>query len=236
MHTAGEPAAPTFDTIRRLWAITDDHGFTGEQLAEFAALWGPIPAVLDAYYRQLGAHRPLNQTQDSLVEPSDVVKEYEIQAAHPEWNYPYWMDQPDYQVFYGENQGNYAWAVLAADAAQSDPPVWVSEGPQTWSRESDSVSDFLTSMAHLQAVFALPFSSGLCSVELDDLPTVGERFAVKAAPFQRTRGTEFFGNHDDDSIVVMYEDDDVWMIYASGTKAHFDQMQSVLCEIADPDS
>jgi hypothetical protein len=223
----------TFDAIRRLWHITDDYGYTDEQLTEFAALWGPVPSVLAAYYGQLGAHGPLNQTQDSLVEPDLFLKSCEIRQSHPEQNLQHWTDQPGYQVFYTENQGNCAWAVRTEDATQDDPPVWVSDGPrpQAWSLESDSVSDFLTSMAHLQAGFALPFSSELCWVDLDNLPTIWERFAVKAKPFRSTRGTEFFGNHDDDSVVVMYGDDDVWLLYASATEAHFDQIQSVLGEI-----
>ena len=135
------PAAPC-PQIRRLYALDDgDYGYSAAELAPLHALCGTLPAVLAHYYRTLGKHRELNHTQDDLLTPDNAARE----------------QAPGHLVFYTENQGCCVWGIRHDDLHRADPPVWVSEDRQHWQQESATTGAFLLAMAHLQAMFALPY-------------------------------------------------------------------------------
>jgi hypothetical protein len=141
-------------------------------------------------------------------------------------------------VFYTENQGVFLWAIKSADAGQDDPPVYVIEnepGVESWHRESDTMTDFLTSMAYFQAGLFLPHTSdGVYSATTDDVTAIQSRFTPVCRPFQCTHRAEFYGNHDDESLVLMFPmhpGDDTEFFYAAGTQEHGDQMKALLVGI-----
>ena len=181
--------------IRRLYALDNgDYGYSAAELAPLHALCGALPAVLAHYYRTLGKHRELNHTQDDLLTPDTA-------ALH---------QAPGHLVFYNENQGCCVWGIRHADLHLPDPPVWVSEDRRHWQQESATTSAFLLAMAHLQAMFALPYAHWLCGIAI-------------------------YGNHDSDSIVLLNANEaDTQLKYASSDAARFAAMDAVLGRLGEP--
>ena len=139
-----------FAPIIALWNMQHYCGYSEPEVAKLLGMWGTMPPILLSYYRLLGAHKELNQTFCHLMEPSNASPVLETQDY-------------EYLVFFVEEQGVYYWGIrLDEMATDEDPPVYVTEGPQnegepeTWLLESAHLSEFLNTMAHFSAAYALP--------------------------------------------------------------------------------
>ena len=175
-----------------------------------------LPALLHDYYTTLGKHSQLNHTQDQLITPK---------------KYPYFV-HPDYFIFYAENQTCCLWAIAKKDLCLPNPKVYVSYDQQEWQEECASLSEFLLAMAHLQAVFSLPYAyEGFKEIDSEELEAIQTHFAQK--PFKLThwlQGATFYGGATD-SIVVMNGGDQ--LTYASLSETSFEKMHGFLKDIGE---
>jgi len=141
-------------------------------------------------------------------------------------------------VFYNENQGCCVWGIRHADLHLPDPPVWVSEDRRHWQQESATTSAFLLAMAHLQAMFALPYGGDDGFYQLDGAAraTLERHFRRKPFGFAHWLcGIAIYGNHDSDSIVLLNANEaDTQLKYASSDAARFAAMDAVLGRLGEP--
>lgn len=211
-----------FAKIRRLFALEgEEHGYSDAELAPLLAETRQMPAVLHGYYRTLGKHTGVNHTQDRLVTPASFPH---VQLA-------------EHLVFYVENQGCCFWGIHHQDLAQRNPPVWMTKDRCRWVKECGSLTDFLLTMAYLQAMFALPYASeGFLWLQPHDRAILEKHFQQKPFGFSKwLNGVAIYGNHDSDAIVLLEAHEaETQLRYASFNAAHFAQMESCLKELGDP--
>lgn len=203
-----------FSTIKKLFHITEPNGFSNDEIQIVKNNFGNLPQVFVDYYTELGKIQKLNNTQDSLVAVDRLI------------NYA----TDEYLIFYKENQYACVWGIHKDDLSKSNPPVYMSYDEQEWNLETETLSDFFTAMAYLQAGFGLDFYSE-CFYELDDkaLKFIDENFKNKDVAFKQwAEGIKFYGNHEDDVIIVMSNNQ---IFYSSNTKKHFLELDKVLSQL-----
>ena len=213
-----------YDVIKELFGITGTKGFSDEEIEQVRSLHGEIPYALELYYREVGRDELVNHTQNCLVVP---------------WKYS-WPKSESHLIFYTENQCVCFWGISLDDLGMEDPPVYVTfdrKDRGIWEPESGSLSDFLITMAHIHAAFALPFSiEDIYMISEEEAHIVRRNFREKCKPLMRwykggeESGTEVYGNHPCDSIVLM-RDADYDLFYASGKEANFKEMNAILSSL-----
>ena len=165
----------------------------------------------------LSYHQTLNQTQDCLVTPKSNLTLF---------------NNPDYFVFYAENQNCCLWAIAKGDLGEENPKVYVSYNQKEWQVECDTLSEFLLAIAHLQAVFALPYTyEGFKFITSEDLDAIKAHFPKKPFAIRHwLQGAEFYGGAED-SIVVL--DGGEQLVYASSSESSFEAMDDFLKDIGE---
>ena len=206
-----------FTQIRTLFGIEGDFGFTEAEMQPFFSVVEQMPALLYDYYTTLGKHQALNQTQDCLVTPKSNLALF---------------NNPDYFVFYAENQNSCLWAIAKEDLGEENPKVYVSYNQKEWQVECDTLSEFLLAMTHLQAVFALPYTyEGFKFITSEDLDAIKSHFPKKPFAIRHwLQGAEFYGGAAD-SIVVL--DGGEQLVYASSSESSFEAMDNLLKDIGE---
>ena len=206
-----------FTQIRTLFGIEEDCGFTEAEMQPFFGVVEQMPALLYDYYTTLGKHQALNQTQDCLVTPKSNLALF---------------NNPDYFVFYAENQNCCLWAISKEDLGEENPKVYFSYNQKEWQVECDTLSEFLLAMAHLQAVFALPYTyEGFKFITSEDLAAIKSHFPKKPFAIRHwLQGVEFYGGATD-SIVVL--DGGEQLVYASSSESSFEEMDRFLESIGE---
>ncbi|WP_238990006.1 hypothetical protein [Flavobacterium sharifuzzamanii] len=99
-----------------------------------------------------------------------------------------------------------------------------------WNLETETLTDFFTAMAFLQASFALEYTAE-CFYEIDDkaLKFITESYSNKGVSFKQwTEGIEFYGNHEDEVILIMGNNQ---LFYSSNTEEHFLEMDKILSKL-----
>lgn len=204
-----------FDIIKKLFNITENNGFSADEISVFKRVCENIPKTLYDYYFQLGKAKALNQTQDSLIVPSKLK----------------FSKTEDYLIFYAENQWACVWGISKSDLDLDDPPVYMSYDEKEWGRETSCLTDFFKAMANLQAVFALPFSSQeFLRINKFDLEAIRSKYKKREFCFSKWIGIEFYGNNENDVIAVMKNDDYFDLIFASNDEEQFKGMNKILSE------
>jgi len=206
-----------FGQIRTLFGLEEDCGFTDEEMQPFFEVIEKMPTLLYNYYTTLGKHQALNQTQDNLVTPKDNLTLF---------------SDPNYFVFYTENQNCCLWAIAKEDLGEENPKVYISYDQKEWQVECDTLSEFLLAMAHLQAVFALPYTyEGFKFITSEDLAMIKSYFPKKPFAIRHwLQGVEFYGGATD-SIVVL--DGGEQLVYASSSESSFEAMDDFLKDIGE---
>jgi hypothetical protein len=206
-----------FTQIRTLFGIEEDCGFTEVEMQPFFSVVEQMPQLLYDYYTTLGKHQALNQTQDCLVTPKSNLALF---------------NNPDYFVFYTENQNCCLWAIAKGDLGEENPKVYVSYNQKEWQVECDTLSEFLLAMAHLQAVFALPYTyEGFKLITSEDLAAIKSHFPKKPFTIRHwLQGVELYGGATD-SIVVL--DGGEQLVYASSSESSFEEMDRFLENIGE---
>lgn len=205
-----------FSTIKKLFHITESCGFASDEIQVVKDIFGDLPKVFTDYYTELGKIQNLNHTQDLLIIPE---------------RFQYYKHD-DYLIFYSENQRACVWGIHKGDLSKSDPPVYMSEDQKTWKLETETLTGFFTAMAFLQAGFALEFPCNtFYELEPDELDFITENFASKDVSFKQwLDGINFYGNYDDDVIVIMAGNQ---FFYASNSETHFLEMDEVLSKLGE---
>ncbi|BDU24630.1 hypothetical protein [Flavobacterium sp. GSB-24] len=203
-----------FSTIKKLFHISGPNGFTSDEIQIIKDIFGNLPQVFVDYYSELGKIQNLNQTQDSLIIPERFQ----------------FYNHNDYLIFYTENQHACVWGIHKDNLSNFNPPVYMSYDEKEWNLETEKLSDFFNAMAYLQASFALRFTSD-CFYELEEkeLNWIAVNYKNKGVSFKNwADGINFYGNYDDDVIVVMSNNQ---LFYSSNTEDHFLEMDKVLSEL-----
>ncbi|CAA9194692.1 hypothetical protein [Flavobacterium collinsii] len=205
-----------FSTIKKLYHITESNGFTVSEMNVVKNIFEELPQVFVDYYRELGKVQNLNHTQDLLVVPE---------------RFQYYKHD-DYLIFYSENQKACVWGIRKDDLLKSDPPVYMSEDEKNWNLETETLSDFFTAMAFLQAGFALRFPGNtFYELEQAELNFIRASYKNKGVSFKQwLGGISFYGNYDDDVIVLQ---DTNQLFYAANTKEHFIALDKVLSKLGE---
>ncbi|AWK04160.1 hypothetical protein HYN56_07910 [Flavobacterium crocinum] len=203
-----------FSTIKKLFNITESNGFSSNEIQTIKDIFGKLPEVFIDYYTELGKIENLNNTQDSLNKPDQFQ----------------YFKHNDYLIFYCENQRVCVWGIHKDDLSHPNPPVYMSHDEKEWKKETETLMDFFIAMAFLQAGFALEFNSE-CFYEIEDneLAFIKENFKNKGVSFKQwAEGINFYGNNDDDVIVIM---SDYQVFYSSASQEHFDELDEVLSKL-----
>lgn len=203
-----------FSIIKKLFGITEPSGFSENEITIVKNIFGDLPKVFIDYYAELGKIENLNHTQDSLVIPE---------------RFKYFKND-DYLIFYYENQRACVWGIHKNDLSKSNPPVYMSYDEEEWNLETETLTDFFAAMAFLQAAFALEFNAD-CFYEVDNeaLKFIDENYTNKGVSFKQwTEGINFYGNHEDEVILIMGNNQ---LFYSSNTEEHFLEMDKVLSKL-----
>lgn len=203
-----------FSIIKNLFHISETDGFSNNEMQVVKDIFGQLPKVFVDYYTQLGKIQSLNHTQDSLIVPE---------------RFPYFTHN-EYLIFYTENQRACVWGIRKDDLSNSNPPVYLSYDEKEWNLETETLTDFFTAMAFLQAGFALDFTCDtFYELETEDLDFITQQFSNKGVSFKQwAEGIQFYGNQDDAVIVIMSNNQ---LFYSSNTEEHFFEMDKVLSKI-----
>ncbi|MFW0738460.1 hypothetical protein [Flavobacterium sp. T12S277] len=203
-----------FSIIKKLFHLTESSGFTASEMNVVKNIFGELPQVFVDYYTELGKIQDLNHTQDLLIVPE---------------RFQYYTHK-DYLIFYSENQKACVWGIRKEDLSKADPPVYMSEDEKNWNLETETLSGFFTAMAFLQAGFALQFPANtFYELEQEELNFIRANFKNKGCSFKQwLGGISFYGNYDDDVIVLQ---DTNQLFYAANTKEHFIALDKVLSKL-----
>jgi len=205
-----------YGKIKKLFEINETCGYSEEDLSYWVNTYGSVPKALMDYYVQFGKHKTLNNAQDFLIKPA-MFEEYA---------------DSNYLIFYSENQGVVVWGVKKEDAGKEDPPVYENYYEDEWHLTEGTVSAFLISMAHLQAVMGMEFSSEeYIEISQKQAERIAKRFASKEADSGLYTGVKFYGDHDDTVIVVMNNNDNFILMYSSSDEEHFDEVDELINDI-----
>lgn len=203
-----------FSTIKKLFGITEPKGFTENEIQIIKDIFGDLPKVFIDYYAELGKIENLNNTQDSLNKPDQFQ----------------YFKHEEYLIFYSENQRVCVWGIHKDDLSKENPPVYMSYDEKEWKKETETLTDFFTAMAYLQAGFALEYTAE-CFYEIEDkdLKFIVEKYKNKGVSFtQWAEGISFYGNHDDEVIIVMSNEQ---LFYSSASEEHFEELDKVLSKL-----
>ena len=208
-----------FKEIRRLFDVWDNFsGFSEEEIAECENNLGKqFPEVLRQYYLQLGKNAQINQTQDSLVLPSELKA------------------NDGFVIFYYENQFVWQAGIKFSDFDKDNPNVYLSYDQENWDFEIGSLFNFLTAEAYLQALFALPFSANSCDVGGEKERHIGQNWK-KSEIESYLWGTVFFQNSDDELLAVMKNENQIDVFIAARSEERFHQISEKLDIVWDYNS
>lgn len=202
-----------FKEIKQLFNITENLGYSATELAVLKKVCNNIPSVLKEYYRQLGKVKELNKTQNTLVTPNNLRL----------------SKNNAYLIFYTENQHACVWGIKFEDLQTANPPVYMSYDENKWQKETDSLSEFLNVMANLQAVFSFPFSSEeFITINNEALKTIQQHFKKRSFSISKWIETDFYGNHNNDVIMVQKNNENYDLLFASNNEQQFITMNAVL--------
>lgn len=205
-----------FNIIKKLFTIDEPCGYTESDLAYWVEVYGAIPNVLKDYYVKFGKHEALNSTQDCLITPPQF-EEY---------------SDPNYLIFYSEDQGVCMWGIKKRDVQKENPPVYENYGEDEWYLTADTVYEFLISMAHLQAVMCMEFSNEeYTDISQAQASEIANRFISKQADSGLYTGVKFYGDYDDTVIVVMNNHERFILMYSSNGEEHFNEIDRIINNI-----
>lgn len=201
-----------FQEIRKLFDVWDNSfGFSQEEIAGCERRLGvKLPETLGQYYLQLGKNEQINQTQDSLVLPSELK-----------------IGENGFVVFYNENQSVWQAGFKFTDCSLDNPPVYLTYDGKTWEKESPQTSAFLISIAHLQAIFAFPYNANCAGIK-SEKETVVRRNWKKADSAVSIWGIEFFQNDMQELLALMKSENQFDVFIAAKTEERFKDLNKKL--------
>lgn len=197
-----------FEVIRKLFNIKEDDGFSENDISKACKKHGNLPFVLKEYYRQLGNYKQINQRQNKLCSPSELI------------------DVKDYIIFYKENQYVVQWAIKKSDLNKDNPPVYCTWDKKEFKLESENLLDFLYAMAFFQAAsWGLEYSSeDLYMISEEQAQLIRRQYKKIKYELHQWMDVTYYGNYDDE-VICMIANSDYDMLYGSSKLQHFDEIK-----------
>lgn len=207
-----------YEDILKLFKVSSPVGYSAEDIAGVKAEVGALPFELESFFLKYGASQELHGLQDEFILPNRYKA----------------LLNPEYIVFFNENQGVCQAAVRKSDIDVPDPPVYTSTDGG-WRLSSPRVSEFLCAMFGYQA-----------SICLDHNPeefywvTPEEKAKIELL-FPRLGGFEnwlydwsvtVYGSGGG-RISLMENGGDIQMSYAANSKREYDRMRELLDGIGE---
>lgn len=200
-----------FEVIRKLFHIYHDDGFPEDDICKACEKYGNLPLVLQEYYWQLGNYKQLNQSQNMLCHPNQLIETNE------------------HLIFYKENQYAAQWAIKKSDLAKDNPPVYCSWDETVFELECDNLQDFLNAMAFFQAAsWGLEYcSEDLYMISEEQAQVIRNHYKKKDYELHRWMDIEFYGNWEDE-VICMIKNSDYDMLFASSNQQHFNELKAFI--------
>lgn len=203
-----------FLPIRNLYHCDELYAFPETAIQNAIKRIGKLPSMLIEYYRQLGANDEINQIQNQLYGP-DALKIEE-----------------GYLTFYIEEQESMWWAIKETDLGYDDPPVYVclwKDGKYTYLPECDSLTKFLYAMAYSHATLSLPLNSeGPFICDSARKAELESHYRKKDFSLLQSPLTIFYGNADDE-VIMLCEAGDLWQVsFACMSEEQFNKIKEIL--------
>ena len=126
--------------LKKLYAVDEFQGFSEEDISAFKSKFGAMPETLEWFYRTMGMTDAFHHVQDIWIRPEHYKK----------WS---WLGKSGYLIILDENQGVCRAGIRPEDAAEPDPPVYVTYDDKSSSLCAGSVSEFLAAALAYEAVF-----------------------------------------------------------------------------------
>lgn len=198
-----------FIEIKKLFSIKNNNGFSQKEVCRSCEKYGNLPEVLKQYYLQLGKIAPLNQSQNRLCRPNELI------------------DAGQYVIFYVENQYVAQWAIKKSELDLENPPVYCSLDETNFKLECENLYDFLCAMANFQAAsWGLAYScEEFYYLEEEQLAQVVEHYQKKPYELHEWMDIVFYANQEDEVICVMGGEE---MLYASSNRKHFEAIETFM--------
>lgn len=210
-----------YDEILRLFQVSEPVGYSPGEMEKAKAAVGAIPEELEEFLLRYGNSSELHGLQDELILPGQ---------------YKALLD-PDYIIFFNENQGVCQAAVRKADTHIPDPPVYTSCDSGEWKLSSPHVSEFLIAMFGYQASICLPFSP-----EEFYWITPEEKAKIEKMFTKREQIISYwlydwkitlYGDNDEGRLAIMENGGDIQMQYAANTENEYERMSELLDGIGE---
>ena len=203
-----------FLPIRKLYHCNEVSAYPESSIQEAIKRFGKLPNTLIEYYRQLGANQEINQAQTYPCSPTNLVLEN------------------GYLMFYVEDQESMWWAIKQEDLGEDNPAVyvcmWKNDG-YVYLPESDTLEHFLYSMAYCQAMEILPWNSeGPFSCDPEMKSKIEAVYKKKDFGLRNSPKTTFYGNSDDEAIMICEDGRSCQVSFACTTEDQFEQIKKVL--------
>lgn len=173
-----------------------------------------IPRVLKEYYIQFGDYKDLNHAQNNLVSPNKLT------------------EISNYVIFYTENQCVAQWGISKKDLSKNNPPVYVTYDEETFLKESDTLSDFLTVMGFLNICLSMEYSTEeFYFIDKNTYNKIISKYNLVGKI--DWCGTEIYQDHNDDIIYISNNVDDFTLLYSSNNEKHFNALDDYIMPLIE---
>lgn len=200
--------------ILELFGVTEQVGYSAEEIAGVKAEVGALPLELERFYLLCGASPELHGLQDELILPNRYKSHL----------------NPEFIVFFNENQGVCQAAVKKSDAQLPDPPVYTSSENGEWKLSAAHISDFLVAMFGYQASICLEFNPEEFYFITSEEKAKIEKLFPRLGSFDNWlydwRVTVYGENGG--RVALMENGGDIQMSFAANNKREFERMSGLL--------
>lgn len=209
-----------YKKILELFKAEKAVGYSPEELSKVKAEVGELPSELEKFYLYCGNTPELHGLQDELILPN---------------RYPALID-PEYIVFFNENQGVCQAAVKKSDTALGDPPVYTSVDDSVWTLGSPRFSEFITAMFDYQASICLEYSPEEFYFITPEEKIKIESLFKKVGKFDKWLydcDITVYGENGG-RVALMDTGGDIQMNYAANERQEFERMKKLIKGIGEP--
>lgn len=208
-----------YEDILQLFRVTSPVGYSEEQVAAARGEVGGLPQMLEEFYLKYGASPELHGLQDELILPNRYKA----------------LLNPEYIVFFDENQGVCRAAVKKSDAGLDDPPVYTSVDDGAWKLSAPRFSEFLCAMFDYQASICLDYTPEEFYFITPEEKAKIEQMFPKLGGFENwlyDQNVTVYGSGGG-RLSLMENGGDIQMSYAANNERDFAQMQKLLDGIGE---
>lgn len=208
--------------ILELFGIENPVGYMPEEVESAKSAVDGLPLELEQFYLYCGKSPELHGLQDELIFPGQFKA----------------LLNPDYIIFFNENQGVCQAGIKKSDVNLPDPPVYTSVDNGEWKESCQRVSDFLIAMFGYQASICLEFNpEEFFFITPEEKEKIEQLFTKREQYFNNWLydwNITVYGDNNEGRIAVMDNSGDIQMNYAANTEEEFSRIRDLLGEIGEP--